>query len=185
MSDHCRSGLRFGNHRTTGAMIRMLVAAMAWCLLTGVAWNLLAGPGLSQDRPNILWISSEDNGPQLGCYGDAYSTTPNLDGLASRGMRYQRAWSCAPVCAPARTTIITEYGPHRPVPCICEAKSRFLKPFAYFRNTFGNLATTARTTSRKITTSRKQERFGMSPAIKLIGAIELQDNHSFLSSILR
>ena len=92
-------------------MVRGIVAATAWCLVTGVAWNLNAGQGFSSERPNILWISSEDNGPQLGCYGDAFSTTPNLDGLASRGMRYQRAWSCAPVCAPARTTIITGVWP--------------------------------------------------------------------------
>jgi len=59
------------------------------------------------DRPNILWISSEDNGPHLGCYGDDYATTPHLDALAQRGLRYLRASSTAPVCAPARTTIIS------------------------------------------------------------------------------
>src|SRR3954471_16498651 len=57
-------------------------------------------------RPNILWITSEDNGPHLGCYGDAYARTPNLDALAGRGMIYLHAWSNAPVCAPARTGII-------------------------------------------------------------------------------
>ena len=61
----------------------------------------------SADRPNILWISSEDNGPHLGCYGDDYAVTPNLDALAKKGLRYTRASSTAPVCAPARTTIIT------------------------------------------------------------------------------
>src|SRR5512137_459123 len=59
------------------------------------------------DRPNILWLTSEDHGPQMGCYGDAFATTPNIDRLAVRGMIYARAWSCAPVCAPARTTIIS------------------------------------------------------------------------------
>jgi arylsulfatase A-like enzyme len=58
-------------------------------------------------RPNILWITSEDNGPQLGAYGDTYATTPSLDTLAARGLRYLHAWSTAPVCAPARTAIIT------------------------------------------------------------------------------
>ena len=57
--------------------------------------------------PNILWISSEDNGPHLGVYGDAYADTPNLDALGRRGMIYRNAWSTAPVCAPARTTIIS------------------------------------------------------------------------------
>ncbi len=61
----------------------------------------------AQDRPNILWITSEDTGPHLGCYGDSFADTPHLDGLARRGMRYQKAWSNAPVCAPARTTLIS------------------------------------------------------------------------------
>lgn len=58
-------------------------------------------------RPNILWITSEDHGPHLGCYGDSYATTPNIDRLASQGIVYTRVWSCAPVCAPARTTLIS------------------------------------------------------------------------------
>ena len=59
------------------------------------------------NAPNILWISSEDNGPHLGVYGDSYADTPNLDALGARGMIYRNAWSTAPVCAPARTTIIS------------------------------------------------------------------------------
>lgn len=58
-------------------------------------------------QPNILWLTSEDHGPQMGCYGDALATTPNVDRLASQGMLYTRVWSCAPVCAPARTTLIS------------------------------------------------------------------------------
>ncbi|MDX1928167.1 MAG: sulfatase [Pirellulaceae bacterium] len=61
----------------------------------------------SASRPNILWITSEDNGPQLGCYGDSYATTPNIDRLAAKGMMYTNCWSNAPVCAPARTTIVS------------------------------------------------------------------------------
>lgn len=57
--------------------------------------------------PNILWISSEDNGPHLGVYGDSYAVTPNLDALGRQGLIYRNAWSTAPVCAPARTTIIS------------------------------------------------------------------------------
>jgi len=71
------------------------------CLL---GFSSLAAPS---GNPNILWLSSEDNGPHLGCYGDPVATTPNLDKLAAKGMRYLRASSNAPVCAPARTTIIS------------------------------------------------------------------------------
>ena len=59
------------------------------------------------DSPNILWITSEDHGPEMGCYGDKLAVTPNVDALAKRGMMFKFAWSCAPVCAPARTAIIT------------------------------------------------------------------------------
>ena len=58
-------------------------------------------------RPNILWITCEDTSPYLGCYGDPFATTPNLDRLAGRGVRYTNAYSTAPVCAPARSCLIT------------------------------------------------------------------------------
>ncbi len=58
-------------------------------------------------RPNILWLTSEDHGPHMGCYGDPYATTPNVDALAAKGLRYTHCWSNAPVCAPARTTLIS------------------------------------------------------------------------------
>ncbi len=57
--------------------------------------------------PNVLWITCEDISPNLGCYGDDYAVSPNLNALAARGMRYTNAISNAPVCAPARTTIIS------------------------------------------------------------------------------
>ncbi|BAX79315.1 sulfatase family protein [Labilibaculum antarcticum] len=59
------------------------------------------------NKPNILWITSEDNSPLLGCYDDAFATTPNLDKLASEGFLYTHAYANAPVCAPARNTIIS------------------------------------------------------------------------------
>lgn len=59
------------------------------------------------DLPNILWIVSEDNSPMLGCYGDKFATTPNLDNFASQGVLYLNAFANAPVSAPARSTIIT------------------------------------------------------------------------------
>ena len=59
------------------------------------------------DRPNILWVTCEDIGPHLHACGDDYSVTPNLDKLCARGSIYMNAWSNAPVCAPARTTIIS------------------------------------------------------------------------------
>ncbi len=69
-----------------------------------------AGPILLKaqaQRPNILWLVIEDTGPHFHCSGDEYSITPNIDRLARRGCVFNNMWSNAPVCAPARTTIIS------------------------------------------------------------------------------
>ncbi len=89
-------------------MFRCIALALIATFLfaTSVGTSLL-GTGYAAERPNILWITSEDNGPQLGCYGDTYAETPNIDALAAKSLRYRRCWSNAPVCAPARTTIIS------------------------------------------------------------------------------
>ena len=75
--------------------------------VTAAAAASLGQARAEQEQPNILWITSEDNGPHLGCYGDSFAVTPNLDRLAKRSLRYTKASSTAPVCAPARTTIIS------------------------------------------------------------------------------
>jgi uncharacterized sulfatase len=62
--------------------------------------------------PNILWLTWEDIGPHLHCFGDEYSNTPNFDRLAKRGCVYFNTWASAPVCAPARTAIITGVSPN-------------------------------------------------------------------------
>ena len=76
------------------------VSAVFFLILFCVFQNLLA-------RPNILWISAEDIGPQFGCYGDPHAITPNIDRLASQGTRYTNAYTTAGVCAPCRSGIIT------------------------------------------------------------------------------
>lgn len=59
------------------------------------------------DRPNILWITSEDNAWNwLGCYGNKEAQTPRMDALAKQGIRFMHAYSNAPVCAVARSTIL-------------------------------------------------------------------------------
>ena len=59
------------------------------------------------ERPNILWISTEDLSPRIGTYGDEVARTPNLDALANESLVYTRAFTTAPVCAPSRAAIIT------------------------------------------------------------------------------
>lgn len=60
------------------------------------------------EKPNILWIVSEDNSAYfMGCYGNSFATTPNIDKLASEGFLYTHAYCTNAVCAPSRNTIIT------------------------------------------------------------------------------
>ena len=66
-----------------------------------------AKPVEKRKQPNVLWISAEDISPSLGCYGDSYATTPRLDQLASEGMRFNRCFTHAGVCAISRSGLIT------------------------------------------------------------------------------
>ncbi len=85
---------------------RLAIRALA--LIALISLPVFSGCGTGDaGPPNIVWLVSEDNSPILGCYGDDFAVTPNLDRMASQGVRYTRAFANAPVCAPARSTIIT------------------------------------------------------------------------------
>jgi len=58
-------------------------------------------------HPNILWVYLEDTCPWMSCYGDTVIETPNIDALAARGVRFDRAYVPAPVCSPTRSAVIT------------------------------------------------------------------------------
>jgi N-sulfoglucosamine sulfohydrolase len=63
--------------------------------------------------PNILFIVSEDNGPELGCYGDPYVQTPTIDDLARNGVRFERAFVPYSVCSPSRACFLTGLWPQQ------------------------------------------------------------------------
>ena len=83
-------------------LITATFAAMVLVLASSVsAW------ANDQDRPNIMWVTSEDNSYHwIGCYGNEDAKTPNIDKLAANGIRYRYAYSNAAVCAVARNTLI-------------------------------------------------------------------------------
>lgn len=63
-------------------------------------------------RPNILWISTHDINPDLGCYrglwpGAEAASTPHLDAFAAEGVRFDRAFATTPVCGPSRSAVMT------------------------------------------------------------------------------
>lgn len=67
---------------------------------------------MSNNRPNIILLLSDDHSvPHLGCYGAADLPTPNLDRLAAQGMRFNRAYTTSPQCAPSRTSIFSGRSP--------------------------------------------------------------------------
>lgn len=76
-------------------------------VLLALIFSVFTQKTTAQELPNILWISVEDISPDIGCYGDKNAHTPVLDQLAQEGMRYTNAIANAPVCAPARSTIIS------------------------------------------------------------------------------
>jgi N-sulfoglucosamine sulfohydrolase len=84
-------------------------------LLASVLSGLVFAAALAAatSRPNILFIVSEDNGPELGCYGDPYARTPNLDRLASEGVRFNRAYITQAGCSQSRSSIMTGLYPHQ------------------------------------------------------------------------
>ena len=68
----------------------------------------------AQGRPNIVFILADDMGwADLSCYGRPDYQTPNLDKLATQGMRFTNAYSAAPVCTPTRVGFFTGRYPAR------------------------------------------------------------------------
>jgi arylsulfatase A-like enzyme len=66
----------------------------------------------ARTRPNVLLVLSDDHSvPHLGCYGSPNAVTPNLDAFATEGMRFERAYTTAPQCAPSRTSIFAGRSP--------------------------------------------------------------------------
>lgn len=86
-----------------------LIGAMGLlgCIALGLCQAASSVLAAEASRPNILWLSTEDISPHLGCYGDQHARTPNLDRFAEQGVLYENAFVVAPVCAPCRSSIIT------------------------------------------------------------------------------
>lgn len=103
--------------------------------------------GAQTGKPlNILWIFAEDFSPDLGCYGTKEVWSPNLDRLAAEGMRFDRAFTTAPVCSASRSAMMTgmyqttinahnhrsNRGPDHPLPEGVRVITDWLRPAGYF-----------------------------------------------------
>lgn len=64
------------------------------------------------NRQVVFIMTDATRKDMIGCYGDSRMYTPNLDSLASEGIRYENAYTCQPVCGPARSALFTGTFPH-------------------------------------------------------------------------
>ena len=90
--------------RTTQKRTCPIANPLFWAIVCAV----LSPFAPAADRPNILWLTCEDNNVNwVGCYGNPHAETPHIDKLAAEGVQYMHCYANAPVCAPSRSTWIT------------------------------------------------------------------------------
>lgn len=87
-------------------MRRQLLPALA--ILCGIV-NMAPA---AEPRRNVLFLISDDLNNFLGCYGDPRAKTPNIDKLAARGVRFDRAYCSFPLCGPSRNSLLTGLYPN-------------------------------------------------------------------------
>jgi len=86
---------------------------MSLCFSIFLALILAAANLRAADRPNVLFIAVDDLNCDVGSYGGVAVKTPNIDRLAARGVRFERAYCQYTLCSPSRMSFLTGLRPER------------------------------------------------------------------------
>jgi uncharacterized sulfatase len=87
----------------------ILVSVAAFLIHSLALGSRISSSTAAVQKPkyNVLFIVSDDLRPTLGSYGNTIVKTPNLDRLASQGIRFDRAYAQYPLCNPSRSSLLT------------------------------------------------------------------------------
>ncbi|XP_076446036.1 iduronate 2-sulfatase-like [Babylonia areolata] len=116
------------------AALAVLVGRLSLFCLAVLGWGdfAVADPGEAGKKPNVLFIVVDDLRPTLGCYGNSMMVTPNIDNLAKRSVRFDRAYVQQAFCGPSRVSFLTSRRPDT---------TRLYDLRSYWRKKAGNFTT--------------------------------------------
>ncbi|TWT70866.1 sulfatase [Crateriforma conspicua] len=101
-----RPSLCFGGYRSLCSVAKFPLA-----ILVGTLLGICAATVDAETPKSVLMIAVDDLGAAIRCYGDPVAVTPNIDRLASRGVKFDRAYNQLPLCNPSRASVMTGLRP--------------------------------------------------------------------------
>src|SRR6476660_906940 len=147
-----RAGWKISRRGFCGGALALGAAALSSCReekkSTGAGSTSKTRPVAK--GPNVLLVIADDLNNSLGCLGNSVVQSPNIDRMASRGMKFERAYCQYPVCNPSRTSLLSGLRPERtgvmtngthPTPDSHDAPllPRFLRDQGYFSARVGKI----------------------------------------------